>query len=269
MGTDEQGVTVEALPDSASISRAGRPPSHDAGVASGPAASARRSLGAAVAGTAALAVLLGACSALPGTGTAPPTSPAALRTAASAPEPAGEGAAAPSPSNPAPPAPNGSFTLLDGERTTLSSYRGTPVLLWFIASGCASCEASIPAVAAHLDAFATAHTRILVLGLYGAFGEGASGRAELATFGRVAAGAAFSNPTWTWGLASARLTEAYDGEGVPDDYFLIDGAGYLVYHGSVPVSTLPALLHHLEELGGPVRSPAATTASTSPGSTLP
>jgi len=161
-----------------------------------------------------------------------------------------------------------SITLLDGATTTLSAYRGAPTLVWFVAAGCASCEASIPVVAEHLGTFAEARTRILVLALYGAFGTGAEARSELRQFGQAAAGAAFSDPTWTWGLASATLTTAYDPDGVPDDYFLLDAAGRTVYRGSVPVSTMQALLANLRALTG-VTQPAPSTRPSSTVSVLP
>lgn len=140
----------------------------------------------------------------------------------------------------------GALTLLDGRSTTLPAFRGRPLLVWFVEQGCASCAASLPVIAQHLGAFAHANTRILVLGVYGAFGQGASARSQLASFGRGAAGSAFAKPQWTWGVASAELTTAYDPGGVPDEYFLLDGAGRVTYQGSVPVSTMGALLNHLK-----------------------
>lgn len=144
------------------------------------------------------------------------------------------------------PARGGTLTLVDGRSATLAAFRGRPALVWFVANGCASCAASIPAVARHLSAFAHANTRVLVLGISGAFGQGASARSQLVSFGRGAAGSAFAKPQWTWGVASAELTTAYDPGGVPDEYFLLDAAGRVVYQGSVPVSTMGALLAHLK-----------------------
>lgn len=141
--------------------------------------------------------------------------------------------------------PNGALTLLDGQSTMLADFRGRPTMVWFVANGCASCAASIPAVAKHLSAFAHANTRVLVLGIYGAFGDGPQARAQLASFGRESAGTKFSDPTWKWGVASSALTTAYDPGGIPDEYFLLDRAGRIAYHGSVPVSTMAALLKHL------------------------
>jgi hypothetical protein len=139
----------------------------------------------------------------------------------------------------------GTMTLLGGQRASLATFGGRPLMVWFVAEGCASCEASIPAVAQHVVAFARAHVRVLVLGIYGAFGQGAGARAQLASFGRSTAGHRFSDPGWTWAVASAALTIAYDPGGAPDEYFLLDRAGRRVYQGSVPVSTMGALLAHL------------------------
>lgn len=141
----------------------------------------------------------------------------------------------------------GRLTEIDGRSAALRAFEGRPLMVWFVADGCASCAASIPAVARHLAAFAHANVRVLVLGIYGAFGQGAKARAELASFGRSAAGQRFADPAWTWAIASARLTSAYDPGGVPDEYFLLDRVGGTVYQGSVPVSTMGSLLGHLKE----------------------
>jgi hypothetical protein len=139
----------------------------------------------------------------------------------------------------------GTFTLLDGRRQTLVGLRGHPVMVWFIAGGCASCAVSIPTVGQHLAAFRAARVRVLVLGMYGQFGQGRQATAELASFGKAAAGKVFRSPAWTWALASERLTAAFDPSGTPDAYALLDAAGHVVYRNSVPVSTMGALLRHL------------------------
>jgi len=138
-----------------------------------------------------------------------------------------------------------SLTLLDHRRVSLGSLHGRPVMVWFVAGGCASCAASIPVVAAHLGAFTRAGTRILVQGMYGAFSQDRAGTAALASFGKAAAGKAFASPAWTWGVASERLTAALDPSGVPDAYLLLDAAGRITCHNSVPVSTMGALLARL------------------------
>jgi thiol-disulfide isomerase/thioredoxin len=141
--------------------------------------------------------------------------------------------------------PGGALMLLDGRRVSLASLRDRPVMVWFVAGGCASCAASIPAVAQHLGAFTRAGTRVVVAGMYGAFSQGRAGTTALARFGKAAAGKAFASPAWTWGVASEPLTAAFNPTGTPDAYFLLDAAGHVTYRNSVPVSTMDALLAHL------------------------
>jgi hypothetical protein len=124
--------------------------------------------------------------------------------------------------------------LLDGRRVSLASLRGRPLMLWFVAGGCASCAASIPAVAQQLGAFTRAGTRIVVAGMYGAFSQGRAGTTALARFGKAAAGKAFASPAWTWGVASEPLTAAFDPTGTPDAYFLLDAAGLFGYSVLLP-----------------------------------
>lgn len=154
-------------------------------------------------------------------------------------------AARPAAGHPAAAVPGGTLTLLDHRRVSLASLEGRPVLVWFVAGGCASCAASIPAVAVHLGAFTRAGTRVVVLGMYGAFGQDRTGIAALASFGKAAAGTAFASPAWTWGVASEALTAAFDPSGTPDAYVLLDAAGHVNYQNSVPVSTMSALLARL------------------------
>jgi hypothetical protein len=164
---------------------------------------------------------------------------------------------------------DGRVTLLNGASVSLSAFHGSPTLLWFVADGCASCAASIPAVAEHLAAFRRARTRILVVGIYGSFGSGAAARTELKSFGREAAGKAFANRTWTWGLASKGLTLAYDPSGLPDEYQLLDSSGHVVYRNSVPVSTMRALLAHLRTRTSRASDANQASTGTTTTATLP
>lgn len=124
-------------------------------------------------------------------------------------------------------------------------------MVWFVAGGCASCAASIPAVASHLNQLTGAGLRVLTLGLSGDFGPGRQGVAQLLTFGREAMlGKGIVRPGWEWGLASKPLSLAYDPSGTPDLYVLIDQAGRIRYRNSVPVSTMGALLVAAKRLGG-------------------
>jgi len=160
-------------------------------------------------------------------------------------------------------APNGTFTTASGTTETIASLRGTPTMVWFVAGGCASCAASIPAVAAHLDQLTGHGLRVLTLGLYGDFSSGRRGATQLLSFGKSAAGLtreSITHPGWEWGMASKSLSLAYDPSGTPDLYVLIGRTGRIRYRNSVPVSTMKDLLEAAKNLG----THAQTTAAVEP-----
>lgn len=140
--------------------------------------------------------------------------------------------------------PEDQFITTAGQTASLASFRGRPTMVWFVVAGCASCAASIPVVAGHLGQLQAEGMRVVVLDLYGDLDPGAKGGAELAQFGHAAAGSAYSNPTWIWGVASKALSYAYDPSGTPDEYFLLGRTGHIRYANSVPVSTMAQLLSH-------------------------
>ena len=177
----------------------------------------------------ALAVVIGAGTYLAaGRGTAAP--------------PSGGHGAGPQAAASAPAAPDGTFTAIGGNTVTIASLRGKPAMVWFVAGGCASCAASIPAVAARLRQLTAGGRRVVTLGLAGDFATGKQGLADLSAFGRAAAGGPVTRPGWIWGIASQGLSQAYDPGGTPDVYALISPSGHITYRGSVPVSTMPQLL---------------------------
>lgn len=173
-------------------------------------------------------------------GRSDPSSPTAVRATASQPNATGS----------APMAPNGTFTTPSGAPSTIASLRGKPTMVWFVAGGCASCAASIPAVAQRLGQLSSDGVQVVTLGLYGNFSTGKQGVAQLLSFGRAAAGTTITRPGWTWGMASAALSEAYDPSGTPDIYALIGPDGRIRYQNSVPVSTMPQLLAAAGRLTG-------------------
>jgi hypothetical protein len=168
------------------------------------------------------------------------------------------------------PAPNGIFTTASGARRTIASLRGHTTLVWLVAGGCASCAASIPAVAHHLAQLQRDGVQVLTLGLYGAFDNGKPGVAQLTAFGRAAAGTNVTRPGWTWAMPSEALSIAYDPSGNPDEYFLINPDGDISYHNSVPVSTMPQLLAAAEAPDAHTAPavPSGTSGATTPA-TLP
>lgn len=141
-------------------------------------------------------------------------------------------------------APPGSFTTVDGTTVDVASLRGTPTLLWFIAAGCSSCTASIPAVADHLAQLHADGVKVDVIDLYGDLGSGPKGAAALRKLGTGLAGSRFTDPTWTWGTSSENLSYRYDSNGAPDVYYLLDRDGKITYRNGVPISTMSQLLAH-------------------------
>jgi len=193
-------------------------------------------------------------------GRSDPSSPTTVRSSASQPTATGS----------APMAPNGTFTTPSGATATIASLRGKPTMVWFVAAGCASCAASIPAVAQHLGQLSSDGVQVVTLGLYGNFSSGKQGVAQLLTFGRAAAGTTITRPDWTWGMASAALSEAYDPSGTPDVYALIGPDGRIRYQNSVPVSTMPQLLTAAGRLTGhPVTTGQPSGHTRATGDTLP
>ena len=105
-------------------------------------------------------------------------------------------------------APNGTFTTLAGTTSSIASLRGTPTLVWLVTTWCSSCQAG-PSI----GSFATTY-----------------------------AGAEATNPDWSFGVASAGLTRAYDPQSNLEVYYLLNAKGQVTYMNAPLVSTMPQLL---------------------------
>jgi hypothetical protein len=173
---------------------------------------------------------LAACGA--GTGVTAATAPASNQGSVTARNVATVGGAAPA----------GTFTTVNGATVDVASYRGKPTVLWFIATDCSSCTASIPTVAEHLNAFRADGINVAVIDLYGDLGQGPAAAQALTQVGHKLAGSRLTDPTWTWGISSRDLSYRYDPYGAPDVYYVIDRTGRITYRNSVPVSTMSNLL---------------------------
>ena len=139
-------------------------------------------------------------------------------------------------------APAGTFTTVDGRDVDVASFRGKPTVLWFVAAGCSSCTASIPAVAEHLAQLRAEGVQVAVIDLYGDLGAGRTGTDALRKLGTGLVGKRFTDPGWTWGTSSKDLSFRYDGNGEPDVYYVIDRTGKITYRDGVPISTMNQLI---------------------------
>lgn len=136
-------------------------------------------------------------------------------------------------------APAGSFTRLGGSTGTVSSLRGQATLLWFVTTWCSSCQAGTQAMSVQIPRLAADHVRVVELELSGDLGQPGP---SMSDFARQLAGRRFQDADWTFGSASASLTQAYDPHGYLDVYYLINAAGQITYVNSSPASTMSQLL---------------------------
>lgn len=177
-------------------------------------------------------------------------------------------------------APNGVFTALEGNGTTVAALHGKdmtvaalrdkPTLLWFLVTGCSSCVASAPAIAKNLLRIEADGVHVVALDLYGDLPPTPQGWGQLAAWAANNAGPAWSSSDWTWGMASKALSLAYDPGGTPDLYVVIGPGGHLRYQNSVPVSTMGQLLAAAGNMTGHTVSTGPPTGpTTSTGPTLP
>lgn len=142
-------------------------------------------------------------------------------------------------------APDGEFTTITGNATSVSAYRGQAVLLWFVTTFCGSCQAGTQAVTANIDQFTNHHVKVVELEL--ADNLGGSGP-DIASFAATNGKTSLTNPDWVLGTASQQLTTTYDPGSYLDIYYLIDPAGHVVYANSSPDATMNPLLDHVRAL---------------------
>jgi hypothetical protein len=137
-------------------------------------------------------------------------------------------------------APGGSFVTLTGAKVNLDVER-RPMLLWFIATWCGSCEVETKALVSRLEALRRRRVHVVELELAGDF-SGFSASTSLQALRHFAApyanGAGVSGE-WAWGLASARLSRAYDPRGLLDLYYLVGRNGRVIKRGQDPTGSVP------------------------------
>jgi thiol-disulfide isomerase/thioredoxin len=136
-------------------------------------------------------------------------------------------------------APQGVYTSVHGDTASVSSLRGTPMLVWFVATWCSSCQAGTQAMAQHIDQFSSHHVRVVELELAGDLGQPGP---TIASFGQQFAGHEYTNSDWSWGVASSQMTATYDPHTYLDIYYLLNAQGKIVYINSSPGSTMGSLL---------------------------
>lgn len=128
-----------------------------------------------------------------------------------------------------------SFSFGGGSETS----KGQATLLWFVTTWCAHCQQGTQAIASNIDALAADGVRVVELEGYHDLGRKGP---SIGAFGRQYAGAAFTNPGWSWGQASKQTTRAYDPGKYDNVYYLIEPNGHITYVNASPATTMQALM---------------------------
>ena len=141
------------------------------------------------------------------------------------------------------PAPDIAFTAVDGTERRLSEFHGQPVMLWFYASWCPTCQVGTVAVAGKLEQLKQAGIQIIQLQLYNNLGAPGPSVEEFAT---QYTSSVPRSPNWLWGEASLVASYTYDPSGYPDIYFLISRDGIVQEIAPAPHVTMNIILEFAE-----------------------
>ncbi len=146
-------------------------------------------------------------------------------------------------------APDIAFTAVDGTERRLSEFRGQPVMLWFYASWCPTCQVGTMAVAEVIDQLKQAGVQIIQLQLYDNLGAPGPSVEE---FAKRYTGSLGPSSNWLWGEASQVASYTYDPSGYPDIYFLIGSDGIVQEIAPAPHVTMNVILEFAESatIGG-------------------
>jgi thiol-disulfide isomerase/thioredoxin len=131
-------------------------------------------------------------------------------------------------------APDYGFFLGNSSETNLSSYRGHPVLLWFVATWCSTCAQGNQALNSNYQFFRQHGVKIIELELYKDLGYSGP---SINNFVYSYAPSAYSNGTVIPAYAGYNMTAEYDPKGYLDIYYLISSNGTVLYINGAPAST--------------------------------
>lgn len=138
-------------------------------------------------------------------------------------------------------APDYSLVYANGTTATVSSLRGSPILLWFIATWCSGCAQGNELLNGNMSYFSSKGVKVVEVELYNDLGY--SGM-SITRFVSEFAPRAYSSPDFTMALSSYNLTKSYDGKGYLDIYYLINPEGKIVYEND---GTLAATIGQLKQ----------------------
>ncbi len=130
-------------------------------------------------------------------------------------------------------APNIPIKLVNGTNVTLNEFRGRPVVLWFITTGCSSCSQSSQLLKSQY--YNQIHSKgavILTVNLYDNLGtDGFSLKFFANSYGY-----GLNKTGWIYGTTTQNASYEYDPNAYLDIYYVINSNGTIINEGS-PLST--------------------------------
>lgn len=133
-------------------------------------------------------------------------------------------------------APDITFKTLDGKEMKLSDFRGKPVMLWFIATWCPTCQVGAKVLSEEkMSDIAKYDLKIIVLKVWNNLGYPGP---SLEEFGREWVGENFDHQNWIFVEADQETSFLFDPRGLPDIYYLIDKTGRVLVVDTAPSATI-------------------------------
>jgi thiol-disulfide isomerase/thioredoxin len=139
-------------------------------------------------------------------------------------------------------APDFSFTDLNGNTHSLSSYQGHPVLLWWIATWCPHCTQDTQLFAQnYYSQYYAARVTVLEIQLYNNLGQSGPSLTSFATSNGYS-----GQPGWTFGAGDSVSTSTYDPQAVTDIYYLLNSQGVVLTLGTGAGGAFGSLLQQAQ-----------------------
>lgn len=135
-------------------------------------------------------------------------------------------------------APDFTFTGLSGNSHSLSSYKGHPLVLWWVATFCSGCSEGTSYFAQnYYSQYHTEGVTLLEIEDYNDLGQPGPSMSSFATSNGYNGQAG-----WVMGIGSASGTQSYNPNGYLDVYYVINAQGNIVSSGQVLSSSFSTAL---------------------------
>jgi thiol-disulfide isomerase/thioredoxin len=139
------------------------------------------------------------------------------------------------------------ITLINGTTTTLGEFYGHPVLLWFIATWCPSCQQGAQLLASqYYSQLRSEGVILLTAESYNNLGQPGPSISQFAD----QYGGGSDKPAWLYGTTTQSATYTYNPRASLDIYYLIDRSGAVLANGD----GLPAALQSISSTASGIKS---------------